>query len=202
MAKKIIFFALGLMALVLLGCAIKEQIKSEPLYENMTPQPPIKQPVVIEKEKTIENITPEQPKNIMPPFQNFVPKEMKFWVQGALIQPGMTEADFIPIKQHSIKEYGGSFGPYTKEFIEKWGNLIKTKLCAKSTTMKEVAKPHCQQVSTFFDKGYLSFALGLDYDEYIGWTALKNYEAFYTIYLGDKKIGESPHAYIRTTAEN
>ncbi len=189
MAKKIIIVLL--LVIFLLGCGAKKQVESQPVQEL-----PILEKEIPAAEKTIQ--IPEKPKNIMPAFQEFVPQEIAFWAQGVRVYPGLSEIDFIPVKSTDMKEFGGTFGPYTQDFLDNWGKAIKVKLCSKSTAMAKVSTPHCQTVSTFFDDGYLTFAIGYDYDEYIGWTALRNYEAYFLVLNGDAIVSESPHVYIRT----
>ena len=130
-----------------------------------------------------------------PSIEQVFPSEKNFWVNTIRV-PETTAYEesynFIPIKQHDIKTFAGSFGPYA----EDPSKYVSVTLCAE--LYKVHAAPACQRVQTIFRDNYVSFAVGFQFDEYIGGMAAKDYLAYYVISSGDAVVGRSNMAVIRT----
>ncbi len=154
--------------------------------------PEIVLPAPSEREPEIEPLQPGIP------AERVYPTEVHFWVNEIRV-PHTTAYEegfnFIPIKQSQLKTFAGSFGP----FFEDPTHNIKVVLC--SEFYKVTAAPACELVPVIYRGGYVSFAKGYQYDEYIGGLAAKDYIAYYTVYAGETPVGFSNKAVIRTVKD-
>ncbi|MBW2969726.1 hypothetical protein KY319_01245 [Candidatus Woesearchaeota archaeon] len=128
------------------------------------------------------------------PIEQIYPAETSFWVNEVQIPQSMSYQEFIPLKESKLKTFAGSIGPYTTQPEE-----IRIVLCAEFYKIQ--AAPACESVPTIFRNGYVSFAKGYQYDEYIGAMAAKDYLAYYNVYAGNTLIATSPKAIIRTVKD-
>jgi len=128
------------------------------------------------------------------PIEKIYPAETTLWVNEVQIPQSMSYQEFIPLKQSKLKTFAGSIGPYTTQ-----PEGIRIVLC--SEFYKIQAAPACETVPTIFRNGYVSFAKGYQYDEYIGALAAKDYLAYYNVYAGNTLIATSPKAIIRTVKD-
>jgi len=205
MVKAVIWVAMVAVAVVLIvlaGLNPPNEIIAQPdIPVIVVPDQPVVYPEIVEK------VTPEVPEaktpkaeevvNIAPEFKDLVPSETRFFVNEIEVPPfSSSYYNYIPLKEHDLKSFAGSFGPYSKNPIP----YINVKLCAENYKVSNPA-PVCQPVELIFRQGMVSFAVGLQYDEYIGGMAAKDYLAYYTITSGDANAGESNKAVIRTVKD-
>jgi hypothetical protein len=184
--------------LVILGVLLILAIQTPPLQTTPVEQPTPKAPwldeqvIVIEEEPTAP--TPSAPEPTEPegiPLEKVFAQTVQFYVNN--IRVGLVETyDYIPIKKSQVKTFAGTFGPYTQDPTE----FIRVELCAELVDFP--AKPACEVVPVLYRDGYVSFARGYKYDEYIGAQAAKDYTAYYTVYVGDTVVANGPKARIRT----
>jgi hypothetical protein len=143
--------------------------------------------------------TPKAPVTKIPQagieIEKVIPQQVDFYVNDIRVPESTTYAEglnFIPIKQHDIKTFAGSFGPYFEDPTPH----MKVVLCAE--LYKVAAAPACEVVPLVFQDKYVTFARGYQFDEYIGGMAAKDYVAYYTVYAGEPAVGYSNKAVIRT----
>jgi hypothetical protein len=163
----------------------------EPPQEDLTPRAPVIQP------ETPTQKAPEPAPPLAPGVkaEKIYPAEINFWVNEIRVPPSTTYQEglnFIPIKDDQLKTFAGSFGPY----FEDPTPYIHVILCAE--LYKVQAAPACEIVPIIYRNGFVSFARGYQFDEYIGGQAAKDYIAYYGIFLADTRLGESNRAVIRT----
>lgn len=171
-------------------------VEQPEVVEQVEPLPIIienKSPAVPERKSPVADI----PENVAPSFTQLKPQITRFFVNEIEV-PEWSESyyNFIPVKQFDIKSFAGSFGPYNAD-PRDW---ITVRLCSESYKIPG-ASPACQPVKLTYNNNYVSFAVGLTYDEYIGGMAAKDYIAYYTISSGDASLGESDKAVIRTVKD-
>lgn len=198
MAKKlgtaIIITLLLIVIAILLFLATEQQpIQTTPIPEQPTP----KAPWVGTETITIEEQTQQSPKTPEPtepagvPLDKVYAQSAEFFVNN--IRVGLVNTyNYIPIKKSQVKTFAGSFGPYAEDPSE----YLRVELCAELEDF--AGKPACEVVPVMFRDGYVSFAKGYQYDEYIGAQAAKDYTAYYTVYVGDTAVANGPKARIRT----
>lgn len=181
--------------LVILGVLLILAIQTPPLQttpiEQPTPKAPwLEQEIIIEETQT----TPKAPEPTQPegvPIEKVYAQTVQFFVNN--IRVGLVNTyDYIPLKKSQVKTFAGSFGPYSQDPTQ----YIRVELCAELVDFP--AKPACEVVPVIFREGYVSFARGYKYDEYIGAQAAKDYTAYYTVYVGDTVVANGPKARIRT----
>ena len=202
MAKTII---IGTLMVIIIGLLLYIAVKPAPTVTIPTEQP--QQPSYVDRgpptpkapEPTREPPTPRaeeaepQPGGV--PVELVYPTEVNFYVNELLI-PETTAYEeglgYIPIKESNVKTFAGSFGPYPADPTPH----LQVILC--SEFYKVAAAPACEKVNTIYRGGYVSFAKGYQYDEYIGAMAAKDYIAYYDVFLGETKVASSNRAVIRT----
>lgn len=204
MAVGKILLSIGMIVIIglLLYLAIKpsEVVVTQPvptpiIVKPVQPQTPKAQPIV-------PKVTPPQIEEpALPPgpsMEEIYPSETNFWVNTIRV-PATTTYDegynFIPVKQDDIKTFAGSFGPY----FDDPSQHITVILCAELSKVQ--AAPACQRVQTIYRDNYLSFAVGFQFDEYIGGMAAKDYIAYYVVSVGNEVIARSNTAVIRTVRD-
>ncbi len=131
-------------------------------------------------------------------IQKVYPQQLNFYVNDIRVPTSTTYAEglnFIPIKEHDIKTFAGSFGPYFEDPTQE----LRVVMCAEY--YKVVAAPACERVPILYRDNYVSFARGYQSDEYIGGMAAKDYVAYYDVYAGDTAIAHSNKAVIRTVKD-
>jgi hypothetical protein len=201
MAKTAIITILLIVAVVLLvyiAARAPTTIITTPVPPTPAPQPLTPRAPPIE----VGVPTPKAPVTKIPSagieMEKVMPQQVDFYVNNIRVPTSTTYAEglnFIPIKQHDIKTFAGSFGPY----FEDPSPHMKVVLCAEF--YKVAAAPACEVVPLVFQDKYVTFARGYQFDEYIGGMAAKDYVAYYTIYAGEPAVGHSNKAVIRTVKD-
>ncbi|PIN74732.1 hypothetical protein COV18_05930 [Candidatus Woesearchaeota archaeon CG10_big_fil_rev_8_21_14_0_10_37_12] len=222
MGKKILIALVCLVIIViLLLLALQYPVIQQTKTVQTTPQQYPEQQEMVEQEQLLElpteleiptprspaletrpAATPKAPEPELSPtgvsIDKVFPQTVQFWVNTIKVPDttGATEYtyNYIPVQARELKTFAGSFGPYAEDPIEH----IIILLCAELT--KITAAPSCQPVNIVFRDGYVSFAKGYQYDEYIGGMAAKDYTAYYEIHLKetDTIIRTSNKAFVRT----
>lgn len=194
-------YIIGGISVIIIGLLLVIALKQPEMQTT-----PVQQPIQIERGEPTPTApepdrgtpTPKAEETTPPPagtpIEQIYPSEVNFYVNEVQIPQSMSYQEFIPIKQSKLKTFAGSFGPYTTQ-----PTAIKAVLC--SEFYKIQAAPACESVPTIFRNGYVSFAKGYQYDEYIGAMAAKDYVAYYNVYSGNTPIATSPKAIIRTVKD-
>lgn len=198
---KIILISIGLIVIIVLLTIMAVR---EPTIITT----PAEQPIIIEEKTPIaEEIERGEPTPVAPEItplpagvdiQKVYPQQLNFYVNDIRVPTSSTYAEglnFIPIKEHDIKTFAGSFGPYFEDPTPE----LRVVMCAEY--YKVVAAPACERVPILYRDNYVSFARGYQSDEYIGGMAAKDYVAYYDVYSGDTAIAHSNKAVIRTVRE-
>lgn len=84
-------------------------------------------------------------------------------------------SSFIPIYYDDMKTFSGKFGPYNVDPRKH----IEVKLCTFPKSFPDML--NCETVELNYAGGYVQFARGYNYDEFIARQALKNYGVLYFI---------------------
>jgi hypothetical protein len=151
------------------------------LFETLTigqafEQPTLTQPIVTEGAVMKSSLEPAQ--KIL--YVNKIP------LYGPMF------SSFIPINYNDMKTFSGKFGPYNVDPRKH----IEVKLCTFPKSFPDML--NCETVELNYANGYVQFARGYKYDEFIARQALKNYGALYFIVspiYGN--IAQSPTAMIK-----
>lgn len=129
---------------------------------------------------------------------SLVPSHVYFWVNSIPV-PDVINVDynFIPLKKDRLKSFSGSFGPY---FEDPRAHLTVL-LCSED--LRVPSAPACENVDLSFrsEEGYVDFGTGYEEDEFIGYTARKDYFAYFIVKSNGETIAHSPKAAIRTVKD-
>ncbi len=195
MKKILLTGILALIAILLLIIAVKEPIQTTPtqpiITQPETPTPRLEIPKVEEMPPTPKA---EEPLPPGVPIQKVQPRDIQFWVNNIQVAPTTDYygGAFIRLEDDDIKTFAGSFGPYFEDPLP----YLYVELC--SELYKVGGAPSCEPVPLLYKGGYVSFARGYKFDEYIGGNAAKDYIAYYTVYSGPTEIAHSNVGVIRT----
>lgn len=197
MAKKLGTAIIITLLLIVIAILLFLATEQQPIQTTPVEQPTPKAPWVGTETITIEEQTQQSPKTPEPtepagvPLDKVYAQSAEFFVNN--IRVGLVNTyNYIPIKKSQVKTFAGSFGPYAEDPSE----YLRVELCAELEDF--AGKPACEVVPVMFRDGYVSFAKGYQYDEYIGAQAAKDYTAYYTVYVGDTAVANGPKARIRT----
>lgn len=195
---KNIIIAILLLATIglLVYVATQPTLKTEPIQPEqeiqVTPQQPLT-PKATESDRGTPTPKAQEPTAPGLNVEQIFPDVVNFWVDEIQIPESMSYESYIPLKQSSIKTFAGTFGPYATE------PKLVVVLCAE--LYKTPGAPNCEKVQTIYRNGYVSFAKGYQYDEYIGGIAAKDYAAYYDVYVGDTKVASSNKGIVRTVKD-
>lgn len=104
-----------------------------------------------------------------------IPGFMSFYVNTILV-PADQSYNFLPLKKDDMRTFSGKFGPYPEDYSD----LLTVELCSFVSSQPEMIA--CEKVRDLnYIDGYLTFARGYDWDEYIGGMAMRNFGAFYRV---------------------
>lgn len=154
--------------------------------------------IIVEPETPIYNppqIPGQDIQDITPPPLALIPAHTYLWVNNILVPTIISEYSFIPLKENKIKTFSGSFGPYPDDFRK----YLTVTLCSEDARVPSA--PSCELVELVYRDGYIDFGTGYKEDEYIGYTARKDYYAYYQVHSGEYLLAQSPKAYVRTVEE-
>ena len=112
----------------------------------------------------------------IPYKQNLVPDSVSFFVDSIPVVVNMQSPDFLPLSQDNMRVFSGKFGPYP----ENYNKFIYVELCSFVVSQPEMFG--CERIRNLnFVDGYLTFARGYDWDEYIAGLAMRNFGAYYVV---------------------
>ena len=112
----------------------------------------------------------------MPPEEaKYIPSQMYFFVDSIIV-PEVQAYNFLPLPQDDMRTFSGKFGPYPEDYSD----LLTVELCSFVSSQPEMIA--CEKVRDLnYIDGYITFARGYDWDEYIGGMAMRNFGAFYRV---------------------
>ncbi|MBW2994603.1 hypothetical protein KY315_04255 [Candidatus Woesearchaeota archaeon] len=111
----------------------------------------------------------------LPAEAKYIPSQMEFYVDSIIV-PEHQAYDFLPIPKDDMRTFSGKFGPYPEDYR----NSIYVELCAFVLSQPEMEA--CEKMrDTTFRRGYISFARGYDWDEYIASLGMRNFGAYYKV---------------------
>lgn len=185
---------------ILLYIAVQQpEAQTKPTPITQTPQAPTpKAPEIPRGEPTPK--APELPQATEPgvPAQLAFPETVNFWVNEIKVPETTAYVEgfnYIPLRKSDLKTFAGNFGQYPTDPTQN----LKVVLCAEF--YKVQAAPACETVPIIYKDGYVTFAKGYQFDEYIGAMAAKDYIAYYDVYAGQTKVASSNKAVIRTVSD-
>ena len=115
----------------------------------------------------------------IPAKENLVPANMEFYVNTIQV-PAMADYSFLPIQRDRIRTFSGKFGPYPEDFRK----YMYVELCSFVESQPEMFV--CEKIRDLnYVDGFMTFARGYDYDEYIAGMAMRNFGAYYTVNSGE-----------------
>ncbi len=112
----------------------------------------------------------------IPARDNLVPLNVEFYVDSIMVPPMMNEYNFLPLKKDDMRSFSGKFGPYPEDCRK----LIYVELCSYVLSQPEMFG--CEKIRDLnYIDGYMTFARGYDYDEFIAGLAMRNFGAYYVV---------------------
>lgn len=110
-----------------------------------------------------------------PEEAKYMPSQMEFYVDSIIVPP-VQSYDFLPLPQDDMRTFSGKFGPYPEDYR----NMLYVELCSFVLSQPEMFA--CEKIrDTNFRQGYITFARGYDFDEYIAGLAMRNFGAYYEV---------------------
>jgi len=107
------------------------------------------------------------------------PQFVEFNVNKIMI-PEMQVSAFIPVQRDNPRVFSGKFGPYPEDYSE----FIYVELCSFVESQPEMFA--CEKIRNLnYMDGYLTFARGYDWDEYIAGLAMRNFGTYYEVKSGE-----------------
>jgi hypothetical protein len=107
---------------------------------------------------------------------NLVPISTSFYVDSIPVMVNMQSPDFFPLSKYNMRVFSGKFGPYP----ENYNKFVYVELCSFVESQPEMFG--CERIRNLnFVDGYLTFARGYDWDEYIAGLAMRNFGAYYVV---------------------
>ena len=107
---------------------------------------------------------------------NLVPLNVEFYVDSIMVPPVMNEYNFLPLKKDKMRSFSGKFGPYTEDYRK----FLYVELCSYVLSQPEMFG--CEKIRDLnYVDGYIAFARGYDYDEFIAGLAMRNFGAYYVV---------------------
>lgn len=111
-----------------------------------------------------------------PDWNRLKPVNVEFYVNSIIVPSGLNEYNFLPLKKDDMRAFSGKFGPYTEDYR----NLLYVELCSYVLSQPEMSG--CEKIRDLnFENGYIAFARGYDYDEFIAGLAMRNFGAYYVV---------------------
>lgn len=108
------------------------------------------------------------------PINSLIPTDIQLYVNKIPIVANF-QSSFIPIYYDDMKTFSGKFGPYNTDPR----SFIGVQLCTFPKSFPDML--NCEAVPLNYANGYVNFARGYNYDEFIARQALKNYGVVYFI---------------------
>ncbi|MBD3304451.1 hypothetical protein GF343_04850 [Candidatus Woesearchaeota archaeon] len=111
-----------------------------------------------------------------PDWNKLRPVNVEFYVNSIIVPSGLNEYNFLPLKKDDMRVFSGKFGPYPEDYR----NLLYVELCSYVLSQPEMSG--CEKIRDLnFENGYIAFARGYDYDEFIAGLAMRNFGAYYVV---------------------
>lgn len=104
------------------------------------------------------------------------PVSVEFFVDSILVPPFMNEYNFLPLKKDRMRSFSGRFGPYSEDYRD----VLYVELCSFVLSHPDMIS--CEKIIDLnFVDGYVTFARGYDFDEFIAGLAMRNFGAYYVV---------------------
>lgn len=112
----------------------------------------------------------------IPDWSILRPVNVEFYVDSIMIPSMMNEYNFLPLKEDKMRSFSGKFGPYPEDYRK----FLYVELCSYVLSQPEMFG--CEKIRDLnFADGYIAFARGYDYDEFIASLAMRNFGAYYVV---------------------
>ncbi|MBW3002178.1 hypothetical protein KY338_03405 [Candidatus Woesearchaeota archaeon] len=112
----------------------------------------------------------------VPDWNNLRPVNVEFYADSIMVPPVMNEYNFLPLKKDDMRTFSGKFGPYSEDYRK----YFYVELCSYVLSQPEMFG--CEKIRDLnFMDGYITFARGYDYDEFIAGLAMRNFGAYYVV---------------------
>ncbi|MBW3004522.1 hypothetical protein KY310_01710 [Candidatus Woesearchaeota archaeon] len=112
----------------------------------------------------------------IPDWSTLRPVNVEFYVDSIMVPSIMNEYNFLPLKKDKMRSFSGKFGPYSEDYRK----YLYVELCSYVLSQPEMFG--CEKIRDLnFADGYIAFARGYDYDEFIASLAMRNFGAYYVV---------------------